>query len=148
MWSGGPVDRFKVTLRIFGDELDPDHISSLLDTMPTVAERRDHPSPYGGRPRIAKRGRWSLTLASKDCGELCDVEDCIRVLLARLPSDPAIWAALTRSYKVDLFCGVFIAASNRGFGISAETSKMLSDRNLDVGFDLYFDPPEGEWKHE
>jgi hypothetical protein len=142
-WSGGPVDRFKVALRIFGDGLDPDNVSSLLGTMPTVAERRGHPVSYGRGTRIAKRGRWSLTLESKDCGELCDVDDAIRMLLAGLTSDLAIWAELTRTFSADVFCGVFMAASNRGFGISVETSKMLSDRSLDVGFDLYFDPPGG-----
>jgi hypothetical protein len=44
--------------------------------------------------------------------------------------------------KVDIFCGPFLESSNRGFGISPEVSKLLSDRYLDIGFDLYFDPPK------
>jgi hypothetical protein len=31
VWFGGPVDRFSITLRINGDDLDPDEISALLE---------------------------------------------------------------------------------------------------------------------
>jgi hypothetical protein len=139
MWFGGPVDRFKITLRIFGDELDPDHITSLLRCTPTVAEAKGKPvvSTTGAR-RIPKKGRWSLTIESKDCGE-GDVEDGIRTLLESLPDDLELWEFLTTTYSVDIFCGLFLAASNRGFELSKEVSKMLSDRQLVVGFDVYFD---------
>jgi len=63
------------------------------------------------------------------------------MLLARLPSDSGIWVSLTSNYAVDIFCGLFLASSNRGFGISAEVSRLLSNRNLEIGFDVYFDLP-------
>ena len=82
-----------------------------------------------------------MSVESKDCDAQDDIEEGIKMLLARLPSETALWASLTTEYSVDVFCGLFMASSNRGFGISAETSKMLSDRHLEIGFDLYFDLP-------
>ncbi len=139
---GGPVDRFQITLRLSGEQLDPDRISALFGCAPTRMHRKGLPiSAREGAP-IAKRAQWHLTIDSKDGDERNDVEDGIRTLLERLPSDPALWASLTSTYKVDIFCGLFLEADNRGFAISAETSKLLSDRHLNIGFDVYFDPPE------
>ena len=139
-WFGGPVDKFKITLRIQGEDLDPAEISTLLGCAPTVAERKGLPVSFGDGSRIANKGRWSLTIDSKDCGERDDVEDGIKVLLSLLPNDVTLWASLTNAFSVDVFCGIFIASSNRGFEISTEVSKMLADRHLKIGFDLYFDP--------
>jgi hypothetical protein len=131
-WFGGPVDRWKVALRVFGEELDPERVSALLGCQPTSARRKGDPFP--------KKGRWLLEIYSKDCDQNADVDDGIRMLLARLTADNATWLSLTSTYAVDIFCGLFMATFNRGFGISCETSKQLSDRHLEIGFDLYFDP--------
>jgi hypothetical protein len=123
-WFGGPVDRFKITLRVRGEDLVPDDVSSLLQCAPTGA----------------KHGRWSLQLESTECSPTDDVEDGIKRLLARLPSDSGVWASLTTRYEVDLFCGLFLASANRGFELSPQVMKLLADRGIEVGFDIYFDP--------
>ena len=133
-WFGGPVDRWKVALRVYGEELDPDRISALLGCEPSSAARNGTPFP--------KKGRWIYEIDSKDCDENDDVDNGVRMLLARLPSDPDVWASLANTYSVDVFCGLFITSPNRGFGISTEVSRLLSDRGLQIGFDLYFDPPK------
>ena len=140
VWFGGPVDRFKITLRVFGDDLDPDRISSQLGCLPTSSERKGVPVPSARGARIPKRGRWFLSIESKNCNEDDDVEDGVRILLASLPSDKDLWDFLTKTYKVDIFCGLFLGAENQGFGISPDLSKLLADRNLEIGFDLYLDP--------
>ncbi|MBL0159310.1 MAG: DUF4279 domain-containing protein [Bryobacterales bacterium] len=129
VWYGGPVDQWKVTLRVFGDDLDPDHISTLLGCQPSSARKKGDPYP--------RTGRWLLSIDSKDCGENADVEDGIKMLLERLPPNGSTWSSLTSQYRVDVSCGLFLASSNRGFGLSSELSGLLSERNLDVGFDLY-----------
>jgi hypothetical protein len=133
VWFGGPVDRWQVALRVYGEELDPDQISALLGCQPSSAQRKGNPFP--------KKGRWLLKIDSGECAGDGDVDDGIRMLLARLPSDSGIWSSLTSNYAVDVFCGIFLATSNRGFGVSVEVSRLLSDRNLEIGFDMYFDPP-------
>ena len=134
VWFGGPVDRWKVALRVFGEELDPDRISVLLGCEPSSAARKGNPFP--------KKGRWLLEIQSDDCHENEDLDDGIRMLLARLPSDADLWLSLTNAYAVDMFCGVVLKSSNRGFAISAEVSRLLSDRNLEIGFDVYFEPDD------
>jgi len=89
-----------------------------------------------------REGRWSLTIESKDLQETDDVEDGVKMLLERLPSHPALWASITGLYKVDLFCGLFLRSSSRGFALPAEVSRMLANHYLDIGFDVYFDLPE------
>jgi len=137
VWFGGPVDRCKVTLRVFGDELDPDSISAMLGCAPTRAEKKGVPIPTkGASTHVAKRGFWSLSITSEECGEWA-VDEVVIALLKKLPSDVTIWRHLTTTYKVDLFCGLFMEAGNRGFGLSAATCKVLADRNLEIGFDIY-----------
>ena len=119
-------------MRVYGEDLEPDRISALLGCEPSSAAMKGAPFP--------KKGRWILGIESQDCGEDDDVDDGVRMLLARLPSDRDFWASLTNIYSVDVFCGLFIKSPNRGFGISTEVSRMLSDRGLEIGFDLYFDP--------
>ncbi len=133
VWFGGPVDRWQVALRVSGEDLDPDRVSMLLGCQPSSERRKGNPFP--------KNGRWRLQIDSAECAADVDVDDGIRMLLARLPSDHSIWSSLTRNYTVDVFCGIYLAAFNRGWGISCEVSGMLADRNLDIGFDVYFDPP-------
>lgn len=132
VWFGGPVDRFKITLRIIGDDLDPERISSLLRCTPTGMRRGD---PTKGADGCAVQ--WFLEIRSEALGESYDLEDGIKLLLEKLPSDRDLWVSLTSAYTVDLFCGIFLGAANRGFGISPEVSRMLADRGIEVGFDIY-----------
>jgi hypothetical protein len=140
VWFGGPVDRFKVTLRIRGEDLVPNDVSALLRCEPSVSEQKGVPVvSCSGITRVPKTGRWSLRLDSRECSPTVDVDEGIQKLLALLPSERDVWASLTSRYQVDLFCGLFLEAENRGFGLSPEVTKLLSDRGIEVGFDIYFD---------
>lgn len=66
-----------------------------------------------------------------------DVEDGFRTLLAKLPSNLEVWTSLAEQYRMNIFCGLFLDARNRGFKLSAELLKMLGDRHIEVGFDIY-----------
>ncbi len=114
-----------------GDKLDPEQITSILKCLPT-------------RPQIQipKSGHWALSINSNDykSGEI-ELEEGIKILLRKLPSDAKLWRSLTTKYDVDIMCGLFLETSNRGFELSPRASKMLSHRYLKIGFDVYFDPP-------
>ena len=84
-----------------------------------------------------------MEIDSKDCGEEVDVENAVKLLLDRLPSDPEVWASLRRDYKVDVLCGIFLDRENQGFGISPEISRMLAERGLEIGFDVYAPETDG-----
>jgi hypothetical protein len=142
VWFGGPVSRFKITLRIMGDSLDPEQITAILKCPPSRSETKGKSmTTASGHIRIPKRGHWALSINSKDYrGEEIDLEQGLRILLGKLPSDSKLWRSLTTKYDVDLFCGLFLETSNRGFELSAKASTMLSRRYLKIGFDVYFDP--------
>jgi hypothetical protein len=90
---------------------------------------------------LAQKARWSLSIDSDACRD-GDVEDGIRMLLERLTPDLSVWDRLNEVCDMDLFCGLFLEAENRGFGLSAAACRLLADRHVSVGFDVYFDPPE------
>ena len=142
VWFGGAVDRFKITLRVSGDNLDPEQITSILKCRPTrshIKGSRSITTP-SGNISVPKKSQWALTINSKDYenGEI-ELEEGLKILLGKLPSDAKLWRSMTTKYDVDVFCGLFLKTRNRGFGLSAKALKVLSHRHLKIGFDLYFD---------
>lgn len=133
VWFGGPVDSWTVALRVFGESLDPDHVTALLGCAPSSFARKGDPFPI--------QGRWILKLDSREHDQDADVYDGIRLLMARLPPDLSVWASLTSRYSVDVSCVLFLRATNRGFGVPPDVSRWLAERNLEIGFDIYFDTP-------
>lgn len=142
-WFGGPVHRFQITLRISGEKLDPAQVSALLGCFPTRAERAGVPlRNASGGIRIPARGLWSLELNSRDLPDNYDLDDGIRTLLGRLPSTPDIWTSLNSTYKVEIFCGLYMASANRGFSIPPDVADLLAERGIAIEFDLYINPPK------
>ena len=135
---GGPLDRVKVTLRIFGEELDPDEISSALMCEPSGKTKKGEIVAEDGKGnrRISPFGSWRLQSTES---EHVDLEEQVLKLLSRVVADPDVWRKLTHQYKVDLFCGLFLneGCVNRGFSLSAKVMKELAKRNLEIGFDIY-----------
>lgn len=131
---GGPVDEVCISLRIFGDDLDTDEVTRLLGCEPTVSYRKGELLPGTTRGNRAKTGRWSQE------GGLPRTEDInaqVVALLNSLSSDMAVWRRLTENFRVDLFCGLFLEEANRGIELEVETMRMLVDRRLKIGFDIY-----------
>jgi len=42
-----------------------------------------------------------------------------------------------RTYKIDLFCGLFMGGSNEGISISPESMVALGLRHMELGLDIY-----------
>ena len=133
---GGPVDRVKVSLRVFGDDLDPDEVSRVLGCEPSGETRKGDVTVGGvtGRRRVAPCGSWHLA-STED--QSVETEEQVSKLLSRLSSDLDVWKELTRKYRVDLFCGLFLNEFNRGFSLSSGLLKELAERNLKIEFDIY-----------
>jgi hypothetical protein len=150
VWFGGPVDRCKVTLRVAGEGMDPGGITSQMKLEPTFAlsPGRAIRASDGTVRRVDPVGRWHFTVDSDEVEELRRwpsdiVEDLIRVLFDRLPADPAFWKELAERYRVDLFCGLFLYRGNRGFCLSPEICKLLGERGIEIGFDIYCEAADG-----
>lgn len=129
------VARPTVSLRIFGDALDPDEITRLLGVEPTVsALTGDVHRTRSSRKVTARTNSWLLEAEAVSSGGL---DDRIADLLAPLPSDPAVWRELSRRFRCDVFCGLFVDGGNAGAGLRPEVLAMLGERCLRLELDIY-----------
>jgi hypothetical protein len=130
------------TLRICGDDLNPDEITDLLGTSPTHAQRKGDKfvAPKKGRVRVAKPGMWRLEAA--DC-EPENLDGQIRELLEKTNRDLKVWRTLSSRYEIDLFCGLFMAEGIEGLTLSSDSLTALGERGIEIGFDIY-SPPDGK----
>lgn len=134
---GGPIDRVTVSLRLFGEDLDPDEISRLLGCEPSVGYVKGEEtilSNMSNRKRIARTGSWQL---KSDTDRNVELEEQIDRLLSRVTAEPLIWASLIERYDVDLFCGLFLEDENREFALSAAVLQEVAERKLSIRFDVY-----------
>lgn len=124
-----------VTLRFFGDDLNPDEITALLGASPTAAHHKGQQFT-GSRPgavRIARTGSWRLNAARR---EPEDLEAQIFEILDQLTSDLAAWQSLA-PFRPDLFCGLFMASGNDGVSLSPRAMLALGQRGIELGLDIY-----------
>ena len=133
--AGGEVDKTSVSLRFFGDTLDPDEISKLLDCQPTDSYRKGDVSPDNRRRGVAQTGMWLLS--GKKTGKI-SLEKQISELFSRLSDNLEIWRKLTSQYQSDLFCGLFMEGWNRGIDFSPELMAQISARGLTLSLDVYY----------
>ena len=141
VWFGGPIEWFRMTLRIAGETLIPADVTKILQCQPSQAEEKGQPLPRKtGRPeRIAKTGRWHFTLSPEDTDEW-DCGEAILELLGRLQSDANVWRTLADRYQIGIFVGLNMTGANMGFSLSPRVMTYLAERGIEAGFDIYCDP--------
>ena len=126
-------DEYSVTLRFFGDDLDPDEVSRLLGCSPSDSARRGDIIQRRTRSYTAPQGSWHLsTERSAD-----DIEPQLITLCERLTADLSIWQSLTARFQADLFCGVFHAFQSHCIEFTPRLHRLLADRNLTLVLDIY-----------
>lgn len=129
------VSRTVATLRFFGDDLQPDEITSLLGRAPSKSETKgDEWQRPNGTIRVANRGSWRLSAADREPGNL-DAQ--IAELFSGLSVDLTVWADLTTRFRGDVFCGLFLDEGNEGISLAPKTLALLGARNLEIGLDIY-----------
>ncbi|MCI0661806.1 MAG: DUF4279 domain-containing protein [Acidobacteria bacterium] len=135
--AGGEIDESSVSLRFFGDDLDPDEISDLLNCQPTDACRKGDILPDERYHIVAKTGSWRLS------GEIRDdpLEKQILELFDRLSGDLEIWRKLTHQYNGDLFCGLWLEDLNRELAFTPELMNKIAERGLTLNLDIYYNRP-------
>ena len=130
------VQRSAATLRISGDDLQPAEITRLLGCDPSAAQAKGEQiiGRNTGSTRIASTGMWRL-VASKREPE--DLDGQIAELLSKLTDDLSVWGSIAETYRVDLFCGLFMGGSNEGLSISPVSMAALGLRHIELGLDIY-----------
>lgn len=131
---------FRVSLRIFGDTLDPTTVENLLGL---PAENVG----IKGQPRLGKNGRkYSLyetnlwTHSSPLSSDVC-FEEQMQGILDALGTRVARLKELLEEEGIDgeFFCGFGSGGGQGGDSISAATLARLADAGLSLTLDLY--PP-------
>lgn len=132
----GTVSRLTATLRIFGDDLDPDEITRLLCKAPSRMQRRGQPMGLrsGAPGRIAPSGSWSLKADDNSAGNI-DLQ--VTQILDRTNPDLAVWRHIASTYRMDLFCGLFLESYNEGLTLGPSTLRDLGEREIKIDFDIY-----------
>ena len=125
-----------VALRIAGDDLIPDEITKLLGATPTYAQTKGDRivGEKTGHVRVVKLGMWHLCAQDR---EPEDINGQIHEILSQMPDDPALWQSITKRYQIDLFCGLFMDASNEGLTVSAQSLAALGTRGIEIGLEIY-----------
>ena len=127
--------RSVASLRIFGDDLQPEEVSRILGCAPTKAWPKGRVQvSKSGHEMIKKTGAWLLHASDAEPENL---DGQVVELLAKLTSDTATWAELGRRFEVDLFCGWFMESSNEGVSVSPKTMFALAERGSGLSLDIY-----------
>ena len=126
--------RSVASLRVSGEELVPDEVSSLLGAVPSGAYARGDQVSTHGPVRLARHGMWTLQ-ASETAP--ADLDAQVNELLGLLTSDRRTWHQLADRFAVDLFCGWFMERSNEGLWVSPHTLLTLGERRIVLILDIY-----------
>ena len=124
------------TLRVIGDELSPDEISSLLGSPATIGRIKGE-VVRGKKTSIEytnKSGMWRLDATDREPGNL---DEQVIELLSKLTQDLAVWSSLKERFRLELFCGLFMEATNEGATLSSDTLLALGARGIELSLDVY-----------
>jgi len=132
----GHMQRSAATLRIVGDDLIPAEVSSLLGCAPTTAEHKGEVlfGKKTGSERIARIGTWRLESTNQEPENL---DGQIEEILHKVTGEIETWNALTRRFRIDLFCGLFMGNGNEGLAISPGALFALGQRGIELALDVY-----------
>ena len=130
------LPRVRISLRIFGDDLDPSFITQQLGIAPTESGRKGEPNESSRRGAMSlwETGAWVFRLSVRSDTELGDALD---ELLAAMPQDATLWEELTSTYAVDVYCGVFLEANEQSTTIPADVLARLGRLGLPLVFGLH-----------
>jgi hypothetical protein len=131
--TGGVPAKVRVSLRVYGELLDPETLTEGFGVKPSQEYRRgdiiSRRRPDATRPQ----GMWLLdSVLAADAS----IEEQIGHILDRLPDSVSLWESLTGNYNRDLFCGILISQQVSGISLSSSVIRRIADRGLDVHTDL------------
>lgn len=127
--------RSAASLRILGDDLDPKEITKLIGKAPSRAMKKgDQFLVREGHSIASNTGVWSIHADEKMPGDL-NIQ--ISEILEGTTHEINVWLELSRRFKVEFFCGLFLENGNEGLEISSDTMKILGSRGIALDFDIY-----------
>lgn len=131
---GGSVDKTSVCLAVYGEELNPDEISKILNCQPTKAHRRGARQDSNSKYAPYTKGAWLLNL--KGFAPIT-AEELIIDLLSRVPTNSLLWQELSAIYDVQVRIGIHMKGWNKGFNLNSQTVQRISELGASMVFDIY-----------
>ena len=145
------IARVRVSLRVFGDALEPDEVSALLGRQPSRSHRKGEGSSSVSKsassgssteptskptlePTSEPTGVWILDSGLSGKAE---IEEHVEALLSLVSNDCDEWASLTSRFSASILCSACLDEYNEGFEISPRLAQSLADRGLVIAFDIY-----------
>jgi len=131
IWFGGPADKCKLTLRIYGEDMVPAEVSKALGRRPTESWQKGDTLPSG---HVRPKSGWLLTTPESKKGDL-DVH--VAWMFSRLTTDVRVWKKLGAKYEMYLSSYVEMERWNGGLVVSAASLTEIGRRGLSLQFDIY-----------
>ena len=128
------IARVRVSLRVFGDSLEPEEVSALLGRDPSRCHRKGDPLGGESAGAVERTGAWIL---DSPLSEKTEIEEHIETLLGTLSSDPDEWEQLSSRFSASILCSAFMDQYNEGFELSPRAARLVAERGLVIAFDLY-----------
>ena len=129
------LQRAVVTFSLYGDALDPAEISRLLCAEPHQAVRMGElVRGHNQQLRVAPTGRWNVTTGWETAPLLGRQ---IESLLVKMTNDLAVWREVEQRFETLVTVGGHFEDWTGGFFLPLTTLVALSERRLEIDFDLY-----------
>jgi len=137
-WTGGPIEWFRITLKVKSEDIVPDEVSRFFGCEPDVSQQKDKPilRDDGTVKRVPKFGYWNMVISPEDTDEW-DCCEAAMALLDRLPTDIDSWLSVSSKYPVGIVFALSMDSSNKGFSFSNQFLKYVGDRGINLEFDIY-----------
>jgi len=129
---GGPVDESSATLAVYGRDLEPDDVTSILGVQPTHSFRRGF--KRGSRSPAKPHGAWFLEVRG---GAPDGPGVQLETLLSKLPQSADVWRQLSARYTVELRMALHFQGWNKGFGFNKLVIERLAALGIDLEFELF-----------
>lgn len=82
---------------------------------------------------------WTLEASDR---EPEDMNSQIHELFTRMTDDLSVWRSITKRFRVDLFCGLWLTGGGSGMTLSPQSLAALGERGIELGLCIYADLEE------
>ena len=139
---GGAFNRCFFILEMYGDDLEPDYISSVLAQKPTKAYRKGDERPKGSQ--YYRTGAWIINSGEVLLTDEQSGSHQLELWLSTLQSEIARWEQLYERYSPQICLVIYTDQMNAEFKLTPIAMQELSSRGLPLVIDPYLELDDDE----
>lgn len=130
----GPIGVVAVSLSIYSDALDPDHVTEVLACPFDHAHRKGDRS--GTNCSGMRTGHWSISEYARDNKELTG-EEAIDRVIERVSVPASTWLTTLGEFSARLLVSLELSDQNQGLSITPSQMAWLSSRGIRLDLDVH-----------